>query len=145
MAACSLGFRSRTFLASASNAGVQFMSSIMFAVGGPLFRDQYHLASSDVAIIMAVVIPFSGVITQVSGSEGCALSLLTLRNKKSRSWERGAIGCGRGTGGGGPLSWWALSPAASACFFSGFRICWDWPAAMSPMARRRTSTCGASR
>ncbi len=61
-----LGFRARIFLASASNAGVQFMSSIMFVVAGPLFRDQYHLASSDVAIIMAVVIPFSGVITQVS-------------------------------------------------------------------------------
>jgi hypothetical protein len=74
-----LGFRTRTFLASASNAGVQFMSSIMFAVGGPLFRDQYHLASSDVAIIMAVVIPFSGVVTQVSG---CAWSVFSAHPKR---------------------------------------------------------------
>ncbi len=63
--ACKLGFRTRIFLASASNAGVQFMSSIMFAVGGPLFQEQFHVPSSEVAIILAVVIPFSGVFTQV--------------------------------------------------------------------------------
>ena len=61
---CHLGFRTRTFLASASNAGVQFMNSIMFAVGGPLFQDNFKLNSSDVAIVLAVVGPVSGILVQ---------------------------------------------------------------------------------
>jgi solute carrier family 45 protein 1/2/4 len=36
----------------------------MFAVGGPLFQDQFKLQSSEVSIILAVVGPVSGILVQ---------------------------------------------------------------------------------
>lgn len=52
----------RLSLCSSSNAGIQFMNSIQFALAGPLFESEFKLPGSSVALIMALTGPISGIV-----------------------------------------------------------------------------------
>jgi Na+/melibiose symporter-like transporter len=62
-------FIGRTFLASSSNAGIQFMNSIQFALAGPLFQSQFKLSTPIVTLIMALTVSTSFVVCNVAFSK----------------------------------------------------------------------------